>query len=502
MSARCRRRGAPAPVPRPNEVHVLFPTIDFAIFFAVVFTVQWLLDPYAGPWKRSWSLASYFFYAWWDWRFIFLLAASTAIAFVGAAGSSTRPPGTRRRSAMWSPSGLLLGLLGWFKYYGFVAVNVDNLTHAVGLGRAVPLVPVDPARRHLLLHLHGHQLRGRHLPRRCSSRPGRSTSTVYLSFFPHLIAGPIVRGTELLPQIRRRGTPSDVHYVEAFWLIMAGLVKKVVLSSYLSTYVVDPVFADPQPALGPRGAVRHLGVRRPDLLPTSAATPTSPSGWPCCMGFRFPVNFDAARTRPIDLQDFWRRWHITLSLWLRDYLYIPLGGNRGSERADLAQHHDHHGARRPVARGRWTFVVLGRLPRGRARSSGTAAGGTGSPRGLPAEPRGPGPGGLGQRFVHLPVRVPGVAVLPRRHARQRVRHARPAVHRLGPASPLVTPLPLLAIVAGIAQPVPARRLASSGPAASSPTAAPVVQGGILGLVLLGITTLGPAGVAPFIYYRF
>ena len=113
---------------------MLFPTIDFAIFFAVVYTVQWLLNPYPGPWKMFMIAASYFFYAWWDWRFIFLLAASTAIAKVGGS-LIARASGLRRQVTLWVTLALLVGLLAWFKYYGFVAVNIDNALHVLGLGR-------------------------------------------------------------------------------------------------------------------------------------------------------------------------------------------------------------------------------------------------------------------------------------------------------------------------------------------------------------------------------
>ena len=123
--------------------------------------------------------------------------------------------------------------------------------------------------------------------------------------------------------------PKDVHYVEAFWLIAAGLAKKVVLSSYLSTYVVDPVFADPHQhsALEVLFAIWGYAVQ---IYADFSGYTDIAIGLALLMGFRFPVNFRRPYTA-IDLQDFWRRWHITLSFWLRDYLYIPLGGNRGSE---------------------------------------------------------------------------------------------------------------------------------------------------------------------------
>lgn len=306
---------------------MLFPTTDFAIFFAVVYTVQWLLAPYAGPWKAFLVVASYFFYAWWDWRFIFLLAASTFIAWSGGRLIHAAE-GTRRRATLWVTLGLLLGLLAWFKYYGFVAVNLDNLTHALGLGRPIPLLVVTlPVGISFFTFMAISYVVDIH---RGVLQPARGIDvTVFLSFFPHLVAGPIVRGTELLPQIRRRRDPENVHYVEASWLIMAGLAKKVVLSSFLSTYVVDPVFADPHQhsALEVLFAVWGYAVQ---IYADFSGYTDIAIGLALLLGFRFPVNFRRPYTA-VDLQDFWRRWHITLSFWLRDYLYIPLGGNRGTE---------------------------------------------------------------------------------------------------------------------------------------------------------------------------
>ena len=306
---------------------MLFPTIDFAIFFAVVYTVQWLLNPYAGPWKAFMVLASYFFYAWWDWHFIFLLAASTGVAFLGGR-LVHRTSGLRHRVTLWTTLALLIGLLAWFKYYGFVALNLDNFLHAFGLGRPLPLVAVTlPVGISFFTFMAISYVVDIH---RGVLKPARGIDvTVYLSFFPHLVAGPIVRGTELLPQIRRRRDPDNVRYVEACWLIAAGLVKKVVLSSYLSTYVVDPVFADPHQhsALEVLFAIYGYAVQ---IYADFSGYTDIAIGIALLLGFRFPVNFRRPYTA-VSLQDFWRRWHITLSFWLRDYLYIPLGGNRGSE---------------------------------------------------------------------------------------------------------------------------------------------------------------------------
>ena len=172
---------------------MLFPTIDFAIFFAVAFTVNWLLNPYPGLWKLSMIGLSYVFYGWWDWSFIFLLAATTAIALRRRRRWSTAAARARPRIAMVVSVGALLGLLGWFKYYGFVAVNLDNLTHASGLGRPVPLLQVAlPIAISFFTFMAISYVVD--IYRGSSSRPGRSTSPSTSRSSPTWSPGPIVAG--------------------------------------------------------------------------------------------------------------------------------------------------------------------------------------------------------------------------------------------------------------------------------------------------------------------
>src|SRR5277367_1805275 len=209
---------------------MLFPTIDFAIFFAVAFTVNWVLNPYAGWWKLSMIALSYVFYGWVGWSYCLLLLATTLIALFGGMAVNAAKGERARRASMAVAVAALLGLLGWFKYYGFVSVNLDNLTHALGLGRHVPLLqvalPIAISFFTFMAISYVIDIYRRHL------EPARPLDfMVYISFFPHLLAGPIVRGTELLPQIRRRRDPDSVDYSRAFWLLLAGLFKKVVISS-------------------------------------------------------------------------------------------------------------------------------------------------------------------------------------------------------------------------------------------------------------------------------
>jgi alginate O-acetyltransferase complex protein AlgI len=150
------------------------------------------------------------------------------------------------------------------------------------------------------------------------------------AFFPHLIAGPIVRANELLPQLRTPRDPRQVLAGPGLFLIAGGLVKKTVVADELARNVVDPVFNDPSAHSGLEVLVSIYGFAAQIYCDFSGYTDMA-IGLALLLGFQLPQNFN----RPylaLSLQDFWRRWHMTLSRWLRDYLYIPLGGNRDGER--------------------------------------------------------------------------------------------------------------------------------------------------------------------------
>jgi alginate O-acetyltransferase complex protein AlgI len=475
---------------------MLFPTIDFAIFFAVAFTVNWLLNPYPRAWKLAMVGLSYFFYSWWDWRFVFLLAAETVVAQVGVVVVARMEDARARRRAMAATVTALLAFLAWFKYYGFFSLNVDNALHGLGGSRVLPLLrvtlPVGVSFFTFMAISYVVDVYRREI------EPARPIDfAVYLSFFPHLVAGPIVRGQELLPQIRRRRDATHIDVGRAAWLIGAGLFKKVVLSSYIATAIVDPVFAAPHQRSAPEILVGIYGYAVQIYADFSGYTDIA-IGLALLLGFRFPDNFDAPYTAR-SLQDFWRRWHMTLSRWLRDYLYVPLGGNRGS-RLFVARNIMitmligglWHGAA-------WTFVAWGAI-HGVGQVVGHERRQRRIAHGLEPLPSGPWRVGL-QRFLTFQV----VCLAWVFFRSDSMRTAFTLLGRLftawGEAAPLVTPLVILAIAVGIgAQYLPTDVIERvEGRFVRLPTG---VQGAILGIVLLAITTLGPQGVAPFIYYRF
>jgi alginate O-acetyltransferase complex protein AlgI len=152
---------------------------------------------------------------------------------------------------------------------------------------------------------------------------------LYLSFFPHVVAGPIVRAREFIPQLSKPRDPRDVAVGAAVVLIALGLVKKVALADYLAREVVDPVFGVPEAYAAPDVALAAYAYAAQIYCDFSGYTDIA-IGVALLMGFVFPQNFNSPY-RATSFRDFWRRWHMTLSRFLRDFLYVPLGGNRGGK---------------------------------------------------------------------------------------------------------------------------------------------------------------------------
>jgi len=475
---------------------VLFPTIDFAIFFLVVFLLHWLLQPFPTRWKLFMIAASYVFYAWWDWRLVWLLALSTVIAQGGAVVVHRMGSMRSRRTAMGVAVGADLALLGWFKYYGFLSLNLANLSHSLGGGRPLPLLQITLPVGISFFTFIGVSYVVDVYRRELEPAPWLD-AFVYLSFFPHLVAGPIVRGSELLPQIRTRRDPRRLDVGRAGYLIWSGLFKKVVISSFLATAIVDPVFGDPARHGGLEVLVAVYAYAVQIYADFSGYTDIA-IGVALLLGFQFPENFNspyAARS----LQDFWRRWHMTLSRWLRDYVYIPLGGSHGSEtRTDvnimitMVLGGLWHGAA-------WTFVAWGAL-----HGAGQVVGRHRRRRrvelGLPAQAEG-GRHEWWQRVATFHLVCLGWVFFRADSFHTALSMLLRVVTAPFAAAPLVTPLVVLAIGTGIAvqylpEDIPERAQASLA------RMRPLTQGAVLGGLLFVMTSLGPQGVAPFIYFRF
>ena len=478
---------------------MLFPTLDFAVFFSIVLTLSWLVPPFSTRWKLLVLAASYVFYGWWDARFCLLLAAVTVGNHV-AAKAIAHCAGRRRTALLAATIAADLGVLAYFKYAGFFASSLVNGLHSIGLNPDLPLVQVAlPVGVSFFTFQAISYVVDVH---RGTMTPGRFLDVaVFLSFFPHVVAGPIVRAAEFLPQLTPRRDSRRIDATRALWLIVGGLAKKVVLASFLSSAIVDPVFNDPGAHSSLEALLAVYGYAVQIWADFSGYTDIA-IGCALLLGIRFPQNF-ANPYAAASLQDFWRRWHMTLSRWLRDYLYIPLGGGRG-RRAFVARNLMitmvlgglWHGAA-------WTFVIWGALHgtflvverlwrewHQRRVERRCASGST----------RVAWLGWLWPRlltfhcvcltwvFFRADSVSDAVAVL------DRIASAH------GPA-PLVTPVVVGAIAAGLAVQWVPRDIGPRFVAALS-RLAPAAQGAGLAASLAVIGALGPQGVAPFIYYRF
>jgi D-alanyl-lipoteichoic acid acyltransferase DltB (MBOAT superfamily) len=304
---------------------MLFPTLDFLLFFLVVAGALAVLDRHFAQKKAMLVAASYFFYAQWDWRFCFLLAGSTTISYgAGLLIGGSRNP-RYRRAVLAIGVTLHLVILGIFKYLDFLILSANRLAHMLGLQHELPffevLLPVGIS----FFTFHGISYLTDVYRRDVEVCRAPLDMALYMSFFPQLVAGPIVRAAYFLPQLAR---PADepIPVAAALMLILGGMVKKVIIANYLATGLVDPVFAAPDQYGGPDLLLATYGYAVQIYCDFSAYTDIAIALAALC-GFHFPRNFNQPY-RAQRLREFWQRWHISLSTWLRDYLYKPLGGNR------------------------------------------------------------------------------------------------------------------------------------------------------------------------------
>jgi alginate O-acetyltransferase complex protein AlgI len=477
---------------------VLFPTITFAIFFMIVLPLCWLLMPTRRRWKLFMLAASYFFYGYWNWRFCFLLAGSTLANQLLAQAIHRTRADNQRKVILGLDVAFNLALLGYFKYADFLIRSSRDILEALGISTGSTVIA---ATLPIGISFFTFQALSYNIDvYRRDFEPGSLLNfATYLSFFPHVVAGPIVRGREFMPQIDEPKDPRRIDASRAFFLIFVGLFKKVVIANYLATEIVDIVFASPNRHSSLEVLVGTYAYAVQIYADFSGYTDMA-IGLALLLGFRFPQNFDGPYTAT-SLQDFWRRWHMTLSRWLRDYLYIPLGGNRGTSRQTYRNlmltfllGGLWHGAS-------WTFVVWGAIHGGFLSFEHWRRGARRA-RHVPEPPDTRTRRALARLAVFHVVCLAWIFF--------RAESLGKAFDLLGQllnpthwfeASPLVTFAVLVAIAVGIgAQYVPSDALARFQ--AWFSRLSPVAMGLCLGFALLVTNTMGPRGVAPFIYFRF
>jgi D-alanyl-lipoteichoic acid acyltransferase DltB (MBOAT superfamily) len=305
---------------------VVFNSFEYALFLPLVLVVYWRLR-HRGQLVLL-LIASYLFYAFWDPRFLALMAFSTLVDFtVGRVLDRTDEEG-RRRLFFGLSLAVNLGILGFFKYFNFFIGSAATALAHLGLQGHVPtlrvLLPVGIS----FYTFHG--ISYTFDVYRRSIRPTRDllTFAVFVSFFPQLVAGPIGRAHLQLPQFEKpRTRPSGEQVVSALFLIAMGLVKKIVIADALAPYV-NRAFASSQSA-GWVDLLVGAYAFALEIYGDFSGYSDIARGSARLLGVELPRNFNQPYLSR-NITEFWQRWHISLSTWLRDYLYVPLGGNRGS----------------------------------------------------------------------------------------------------------------------------------------------------------------------------
>jgi alginate O-acetyltransferase complex protein AlgI len=305
---------------------VLFNSLTFLVFFACVFSLYQLISNWAAR-KSLLLVASYFFYAAWYPPYVLILAFSTTLDWWLARCIDVASEYSRKPLLVVS---LIcnLGLLGFFKYGDFLLNNFQWTADVVGVSWTPPpwniLLPIGISFYTFASLSYTIDVYRREIQAEASLLD----YALFVSFFPHLVAGPIVRARLFLPQIREPRRASGDQIKWGLVLTCLGLFAKTVMADSIFAPVVEQVYAQPSAFAMTDTWAAVLGFSGQIYFDFSGYSLCA-IGLALCFGFEFPDNFRypyGARS----FAEFWRRWHITLSTWLRDYLYIPLGGNRGS----------------------------------------------------------------------------------------------------------------------------------------------------------------------------
>jgi D-alanyl-lipoteichoic acid acyltransferase DltB (MBOAT superfamily) len=317
---------------------MIFNSQTFLIFFAVVYLLYLLAYRRTRTQNILLLAASYIFYGYWDWRFLILILISTIADFtigreMGRTADDT-PAGLRKRKRLLALSvAINLGILGFFKYFNFFAESLANLTSALGFN-------VDPVLLEIILPVgisfYTFQTMSYTIDifrKRLQPTDSLLNFAVFVAFFPQLVAGPIERAVHFLPQIENPRHIRAEQIGNGFFLIVWGYFKKVFVADNAAR-IANEIFNNYQDFSG-LDLIIGVVAFAIQIYGDFSGYSDIARGIARLMGFELIINFKLPYFA-ISPSDFWRRWHISLSTWLRDYLYIPLGGNRkGTGRTNL-----------------------------------------------------------------------------------------------------------------------------------------------------------------------
>jgi alginate O-acetyltransferase complex protein AlgI len=323
---------------------VLFDSAVYPVFLAAVALVVWRLPHRAQ--NRFLLAASYVFYGWWDWRFLLLMIASTAIDFHLASAIAGTPEPRKKRALVALALSVNLGTLGYFKYSNFFldSLHIPHGFLNIILPPAISFYTFQEVAYIVDVY------RGRVAPARSFV-----DYALFIGFFPHLIAGPIQRPGHLLPQVEQPRLFDATRCYDGCMLILSGLFRKCVIADSCAA-LANAAFAG---RMGATGFATLIGAYAFawQIYGDFSGYSDIARGSAQVLGFHFTLNFRQPYLAS-SLRDFWHRWHISLSTWLRDYVYIPLGGNRSHTYRNLMitmlLGGLWHGAN-------WTFVLWGAL---------------------------------------------------------------------------------------------------------------------------------------------
>lgn len=338
---------------------MLFNSIDFAVFLPIVFLLYWLLANKSLKLQNALIvLASYVFYGWWDWRFLSLILFSTLVDYTIGRKLKSEKNQTKRKILLWTSICVNLGFLGFFKYANFF---LDNFTAAFSFfGSEIATHSLDII---LPVGISFYTFQTLSYTIDVYKQKLEPTNdfivfSAFVSFFPQLVAGPIERATNLLPQFYKKRTFELSKAVDGMRQILWGLFKKIVIADSCAE-LANQIFNNSAEMNGSTlvlGALFFTFQIYGDFSGYSdiAIGTSRLFGFNLMQNFKFPY-FSR------DIAEFWRRWHISLSTWFRDYLYIPLGGSRGGTWMKVRNTFlifivsgFWHGAN-------WTFIVWGTL---------------------------------------------------------------------------------------------------------------------------------------------
>ncbi len=338
---------------------MLFNSLNFAIFLPIVFVLYWVLNKKSPKFQNLLLLgASYYFYASWDWRFLFLLMFSTLLDYYSGLQLQSNKNENTRKLWFWSSIVINLGFLAVFKYYNFfadsMALALSNLGFKVSLWSLKVILPVGIS----FYTFHGLSYVIDVYKRRIEPESNFVDYSLFVSFFPLLVAGPIERATHLLPQIKVRRSFDYTKAIDGLRQILWGLVKKVVIADQCAIYAND-IFNN---SANFSGSTLVMGAFffAIQIYGDFSGYSDMALGTARLFGIELLQNFSYPYFSR-DIAEFWRRWHISLSTWFKDYLYIPLGGSKGNTWSKVRNTFVvflvsgfWHGAN-------WTFVAWGAL---------------------------------------------------------------------------------------------------------------------------------------------